>query len=246
MPSETWNVRLATRITENLYLGNGMRVRFPILCSVLIALALAAPSVWAQDGLGRALSDAGKTQSLLNNSLGQRFVAADFDNDMRPDGAVLVDAGQIQGSQLFRIRLYVSSGTDRELTFRSSETALTISVLDVNQDGTPDLVIEQTFTHKRLQVWLNDGHGRFRHARVEDFPSLGEAPRRLKGPAGESCSLVLALPTRTGNDQAALLPHALRVNSSTSDWGAGPGNQQAQSGSLAFHSPRSPPSVLVV
>jgi hypothetical protein len=209
-----------------------------------MALALAAPSVRAQDGLGRALSEAGKTHSLLSSSLGQKFVAADFDNDMRPDGAVLLDAGQLEGRQVFRIRLYISSGTDHELTFQSNETALTISALDVNQDGTPDLVVEQVFTHKRLQVWLNDGHGRFRQARVEDFPSFGEAPCHLKGPAGESCSLVLALPTRNGNDQAALVLQILRLNASSSNWRTRPSNQQAQSGSLAFHSPRSPPSFL--
>ncbi|MGA9585481.1 MAG: VCBS repeat-containing protein [Terracidiphilus sp.] len=218
-----------------------MKVRFPFLCFVSITLALAAPSAWAQSGLRRALADAGKTQDLLGGSLGQKFVAADFDNDMRPDAAVLLEAGQIDGKQVFRIRLYVSSGTDRDLTFRSTETALAISALDVNQDGTPDLVVEQVFTHKRLQVWLNDGHGRFRQARVEDFPSLGESPRRLKAPAGESCGLVLALPTRTGNDQAALLLQVLRFDSSSSDWRARSGNRQAQSGSLAFHSPRSPP-----
>jgi hypothetical protein len=219
-----------------------VRVRSPFLCLVLIALALAAPLVQAQDGLGRALSEAGKTQSLLS-SLGQNFVAADFDNDLRPDGAVLLEADQLEGRQVFRIRLYVSSGTDRELTFQSNETALAISALDVNQDGTPDLVVEQVFTHRRLQVWLNDGHGGFRQVRVEDFPSFGGAPCHLKDPAGESCSLVLALPSRTGNDQAALVLQ-MRFNSSSSNWGTRPGNQQAQSGSLAFHSPRSPPSLL--
>jgi len=221
-----------------------VRVPSPFLCLVLIALALAAPSVRAQDGLSRALSEAGNTQSLLSSSFGQKFVAADFDNDMRLDGAILIDAGQLEGRQVFRIRLYVSSDKVRELTFQSNDTALTISALDVNQDGTPDLIVEQVFTHKRLQVWLNDGHGRFRQARVEDFPSFGEAPCHLKGPAGESCSLVLALPTRIGNDQAALTQQILRFNFSSSNWRMRSGNQQAQSGSLAFHSPRSPPSFL--
>jgi hypothetical protein len=221
-----------------------VRVRSPFLWLLLIALALDARSVRAQDGLGRALSEAGKTQSLLSSSFGQKFVAADVDNAMRPDGAVLLDAGQLEGRQVFRIRLYVSSGTDRELTFQSNETALTISALDVNQDGTPDLVVEQVFTHKRLQVWLNDGRGGFRQARVEDFPSFGEAPCHLKGPFGQSCSLVLALPTRTGNDQSALVLQILRFNSSSPNLKTRPRMQQAQSGSLAFHSPRSPPSLL--
>ena len=217
-------------------------MRSPFLCLTLIALALAAPFVRAQDGLGRALSEIGKTHIL--SSLGQKFVAADFDNDRRPDGAILLDGGQLEGHQVFHIRLFIASDPDRELTFLSNETALTISALDVNQDGTPDLVVEQVFTHKRLQVWLNDGHGRFRQARVEDFPPFSESPCRLKRPGGDPCSLVLALPSRTGNDHAALILRVLRFSSSSSNWRIRPGNQPTQPGSLAFHSPRSPPPYL--
>jgi hypothetical protein len=190
------------------------------------------------------LSEAGRSHNLLNSSLGQKFVAADFDNDRRPDGAVLLDAVQLEGQQLFRIRLYIASGQDRELTFQSNETALAISALDVNQDGLPDLIVEQVFTHKRLQVWLNDGHGRFRQARVEDFPPFSEAPCRLKDPTSEACGLVLALPSRPGNDHAALILQVLRFDSSSSHWRMPPDNQRAQSGSLAFHSPRSPPAFI--
>jgi hypothetical protein len=193
--------------------------------------------------LGRAFSEAGKTRNLLGNSLGRKFVAADFDNDQRPDGAILLGGEQLEGHQLFRIRVY-TAGQDRELTFQSNETALAISALDVNQDGLPDLVVEQIFTHKRLQVWLNDGHGRFRQARVEDFPPFNEAPCQVKGPTDEGCGLELALPSRPGNDHAALILQVLRFNSSPSHWRRRPDNQQAQSGSLAFHSPRSPPASL--
>ncbi|MGA8741997.1 MAG: VCBS repeat-containing protein [Terracidiphilus sp.] len=190
------------------------------------------------------MSEAGKTRNLLSNSLGQKFVAADFDNDQRPDGAVLLDAGQLEGRELFRIRLYIAASQDRELTFQSNEKALAISAPDVNQDGLPDLVVEQVFTHKRLQVWLNDGHGRFRQVRVEDFPPSGEAPCRLKNPTGEPCGLVLALPSRSGNDHAALILQVLRFDSSSSLWRIQSTNRQTQFGSLAFHSPRSPPAFL--
>ena len=220
-----------------------MRICSPFLCLTLIALALAAPFGRAQGGLGRALSAIGKTHGL--SSLGQKFVAADFDNDRRPDGAILLDGGQREGRQVFHIRLFIASDPDRELTFQSNETPLAISALDVNRDGTPDLVVEQVFTHKRLQVWLNDGHGRFRQARVEDFPPFSEAPCRLKRPAGEPCSLMLALPSRTGNDHVALIQQVLRFSSSSSNWRIRAGAQRIQSGSLAFHSPRSPPPFLL-
>lgn len=175
-----------------------------------------------------------------------KLVTADFDDDSRPDGAVLLDAEQLQGRQLFRIRLHITSGQDSELTFQSNETGLAISALDVNQDGVPDLVVEQVFTHKRLQVWLNDGHGRFRPARVEDFPLCADAPCRWKSPfEGQSC-FVLALPTRTGNDQAIQLLRVLSFASSSSRWRVASEPRRIQCGSLAFHSPRSPPALLAL
>lgn len=175
-----------------------------------------------------------------------KLVTADFDDDSRPDGAVLLDAEQLQGRQLFRIKLHITSGQDSELTFQSNETGLAISALDVNQDGVPDLVVEQVFTHKRLQVWLNDGHGRFRPARVEDFPLCADAPCRWKSPfEGQSC-FVLALPTRTGNDQAIQFLKVLSFASSSSRWRVASEPRRIQCGSLALHSPRSPPALLAL
>ncbi len=221
-----------------------VRIRSPFLCMALTAFLLAAPCALAQDGLRGALSEVGGTRSLLRDPLGLNIAAADFDNDERPDGAVLLNGGQLRGRQSFRIRLHVTATQDRELTFQSNETELALSALDVNQDGLPDLVVEQVFTHKRLQVWLNDGNGRFRQARVEDFPPFIEAPCKWNAPDGEPGSLVLALPSRSGDNHADLLLRALRFNSSSSNWRKRSGSQRIQSGTFALYSPRSPPLVL--
>ena len=219
------------------------------ICSLFLrldvfTLVLAAASVRAQDGLERASSEARKTHNLLSSSLGLKFIAADFDNDPQPGGAVLLDAGKLEGrQQVFRVKLRIASGPDRELTFQSIETALTILALDVNQDGMLDLIVKQVFTHKRLQVWLNDGHGRFRPARVEDFPPWSEAPCCWKSSIEEPGCLILAIPSRTGNDHAAPMLRIQSFNSSSSHWRIWLASQQAQAGSLAFHSPRSPPSL---
>jgi hypothetical protein len=174
----------------------------------------------------------------------QNLVAADFDNDQRPDGAVLLDAGELEGRQLFRIRLHFTARQDCELTFQSNETALAISARDVNQDGVPDLVVEQVFTHKRLQVWLNDGHGSFRPARAEDFPAATDAPCHLRSPIAAQGCFILALPSRTGNDHSIQILEGVRYDSSSSHWRLRSELRQSQAGSLAFHSPRSPPALL--
>jgi hypothetical protein len=194
----------------------------------------------AQDGLSGALSDAG-TQ-LFRGSFGQPLAAADFDNDQRPDGAILLTAGEFEGRRLFQIRLHVSAGTNHELTFESNETALAIATTDVNRDGVPDLVVEQVFSRKRIQVWLNDGHGKFRPARVEDFPTSTQVPSGWRLPFQQGTEIALALPTRTGNDHAIQILEVLRSVSSSSHWRVRTRPDHARAGSVAFPFPRPPPA----
>lgn len=180
-----------------------MKVRSLYLGIVLGALILAMPYLRAQDGLAGALSRHEATRNLLHAEFEQRLVATDFDNDKRPDGAVLLDAGQIRGQETFRIELHLTAGNDSSLNFESNEPMLGVSALDVNQDGSPDIVVEQAFTHRRLHVWLNDGHGSFRAARVEDFPSTGrDGPYKfeLPSPGPDYPSLYFA--SKLGSDHA--------------------------------------------
>jgi hypothetical protein len=179
---------------------------------------------------------------LLHGTLAQTLAMADFDNDQRPDGAVLLNAGELlPGGQLFRIRLHFTAAQNQDLLFQSNETGLTISALDVNQDGSPDLVVEQVLTHKRLGIWLNDGHGRFRPARVEDFPGSTDAPGSWKVRLqGEEC-MVLALPSKTGNDLPVSIVELLRDQSSSSNGRNRSRVPFTQTGRLAFESPRAPP-----
>jgi len=194
-----------------------MKARSLIISVVLAALAPAAPSLWAQDGLGGALSRLGTTRSFLHEPYEQRVAAADFDNDQKPDGAVLFDTGLFGGQKTFRIELHVTATNNSDLIFESSEPALAISTLDINQDGAPDIVIEQPITHKRLHVWLNDGHGSFKRARIEDFPSPNsDRPYRLGAPSLEQENPALCLPSKFGTELAVVKAAALSSSSSTS------------------------------
>src|SRR5262249_43014160 len=135
-----------------------------------ISVVLAGRCLWAQDGIKGALSPANLASPLnLSNPFGRTLAVADFDDDHKLDGAVLVDSGRLQGQNTFRIDLHLSKSNDSELRFESAEMALAIEALDVNEDGATDVVIEQTFSHQRLYVWLNDGHGAFHSGRIEGF-----------------------------------------------------------------------------
>ena len=135
-----------------------------ILFSMLV---LCLPALRAQDGLQGGLTRQGLSPWALVGFEDQ-LVAADFDNDNRPDAAILLPAGLLNGQRCFRIELHVTSGRNHAITFFSSENGLTISALDINRDGAPDIVIEREFTHERLQIFLNDGHGNFHKAGSKD------------------------------------------------------------------------------
>ena len=184
-----------------------MKARSLALKIVVAALALTASSLWAQDGLEGALSRPNlASPSDIATPFRQTLAAADFDGDNKPDGAVLVDDGWIRqqpGSR--RIELHFTGRGNADLTFESNEAELAVSALDVNRDGATDIVVEQPFTHKRLQIWLNDGRGGFRKVRSEDFPSAdaGNYPR-LGSPSQPPEGSTLCLPPQRGSEIALL------------------------------------------
>ena len=195
-----------------------MKARTFIPRFMLATLSLIAPSLCAQDGLGGALSRLGSAGSLLKEPFEQRLAAEDFDNDQKPDGALLLNTGQFQGQKTFRIELHVTARNNSELSFESNETALAITSSDVNQDGAPDIVIEQSFTHKRLHVWLNDGHGSFHKTCLGDFPSMGrEGPDKLRAPFLEQEYPAFYLPSRVDSERIVVKAAATSFDSSVSD-----------------------------
>jgi len=217
-------------------------MRSPITRLLIVLLALAAPSLWAQDGLRGALERREANTQLLRDSLGQGVAAADFDRDQEPDGALLLHADS--GRPGFRIELHVTAGVNRELTFESNETALSISVRDLNRDGTPDIVVEQIFTHKRVAIWLNDGHGSFNTAKSEDFPSETESPGSLKSLCPAVDSLPPYLASRWNSDYAIQGSLASRQNTDSQPWSFWLKLHTVADGPRAPDSARAPPRFL--
>lgn len=223
---------------------NPMQLRSPFAKSFLLLIAFVAPCLLAQDGLRGALSHSVNSGEIGSSSLGSMLVAADFDNDQKPDGALLIDVGILGSQRMYRVELHLSAGESGDLAFAASDPALTISAQDVNQDGAPDLIVEQAFTHKRVQIWLNDGHGRFRQARVADFPAAPDAPCRWRAAnPSETCPAV-GLPSRFETHQAAQLFETLRLNSSSSRWRVRQQRHSLNGIISTSDSPRAPPMSL--
>jgi len=147
-----------------------MKIRDSMVGVLLFFALLALPALKAQDGLQGALSVGSPTARAFAERSPQ-VAAADFDNDQKPDGALLLEAGFLNGKRAFRIELHITGGTNDAISFTSSDPGLAISAVDVNWDGEPDIVVEKAFTHERVQVFLNDGHGSFHRARTGDYPA---------------------------------------------------------------------------
>ena len=178
-----------------------MKIRQSIFGFLMFLALITAPAVKAQDGLLGAFSIADPRGASLPGHAPQ-LAAADFDNDQKPDGALLREAGLLNGERAFRIELHVTAGSNNSITFSSDESGLSISALDVNRDGSPDLIIERAFTHERLQIFLNDGHGGFHQVRAEDYPSSDPSAPAWHARRAQ-LHPVFALPVSRGSDAGA-------------------------------------------
>jgi len=152
-------------------------VRSLIRSIAIFVMFSVAAALHAQDGLSEALARVSSSSNLSSGLFGPSLVTADFNHDSHPDGAVLV-----RGRNTSRIEVHFRFQRVSQITFASNFPALAISALDVNHDGSPDLVIEDPFSNRRLFIWLNDGYGSFRAARVDDFPDSNDERHRASGP----------------------------------------------------------------
>jgi len=164
-----------------------------------LLMAWAAPSLYAQDGVKGALYQAKVT------SLEGSLAVADFDNDQKPDGAVLVSSAGLYSSNNIRIELHLTGHQNTQLSFQSSQTRLEIVAFDIDHDGDTDLVVQQAFTHQRVNVWINDGNGSFHEGQLQDYssPVLG-ARESVNLPSSQPQGPALGLPSNRGFEIATL------------------------------------------
>jgi len=213
-----------------------------LLLSILLSiLVIGVPSIWAQDGIRGALSQRTVRARFLS-TLDQQVIVADFDNDQKPDGAVLLEAGQTNDERSFKIELHLTGRRNTTIIFSSMESLPTISALDVNRDGAMDIVVEKAFTHGRLQVYLNDGHGAFQKASSKTLYVPDDAGPLWRSRVDVQNLPALFLPATSGFDVADR--SAVAVDFKADPIGFCPKVLVAKCGARAPSSSRAPPSPL--
>jgi hypothetical protein len=138
---------------------------------------------------------------------GPTLALADFDGDDKPDGAILLQSDVSRGQGNFELELHFTGRSNTDIKFQSPEPSVTVEALDIDHDGDIDLVIEQSLTRKRLQVWINDGHGNFERGRMEDFPSVVVPIRDKVGSSERLEPSVLSLPSQRGFESMLVACH---------------------------------------
>jgi hypothetical protein len=143
--------------------------------TLITLLLLGVSALRAQDGAEGVLSHLRRTSPVagpISPFSNPKIAIADFDGDDKPDGAVLLESNPFLGSGNFQLELHLTSHKNANINFQSRELDISVAAIDIDHDGDVDIVVQQSVTHKGLQVWINDGHGNFEKGRIEDFPSV--------------------------------------------------------------------------
>lgn len=160
---------------------------------VVLLVVSVVSTLHAQDGLRDAFLRLDSTPVFYSKIVGPAIATADFNHDTHPDGAVL-----FRNNNTFQIEVHYRFQRVSRITFASNLPTLAISAFDVNNDGHPDLVVEEPFSHQRLFVWLNDGSGSFHAARAEDYQGASEGSgHMLAESSGNPQGQAIAVPGKS-------------------------------------------------
>jgi len=123
---------------------------------------------------------------------------------------------------VYEVRFSVSGLAPRSVSFESAQSALTVSIRDVDHDNDLDVVVSEVLSRVVTNVWLNDGHGHFTRAAPAAEPAQLEAAAALAGRSIDDTALGATTGTRTVVDLifAGFAPAAVRPSLSVAQSGS--------------------------
>jgi hypothetical protein len=126
------------------------------------------------------------------------WAAADFDGDKSVDVA-RVKIGRA-GNRILAspVDLFPFCRNSAPPIFRSSlDAGLVLTVRDVDADHDPDLILRKPFAAKALNVWLNDGKGRFTETAPSTTSGTDPNPLGMASPVSRIHQLAAASSPKT-------------------------------------------------
>ena len=169
---------------------------------IVVALVL----IYAGVPRSAAAAERGKTQLSLGTA-GMPFAwstaVADLDSDHKLDFAIADRTGHSTEGYNYRLKLALSREGNQTFQFRSTDSALNISIIDLDNDTDLDIVLTHALSGEIAGVWINNGSGAFHQGNASEFP-LGVLNLHEKAIAASGNATVLSatLPNRknTGGD----------------------------------------------
>jgi hypothetical protein len=155
---------------------------------VLAALNATAHRVRAGSDTTRPIVGARTTSAFRLGTAGRPFAwstaIGDLNADGRPDYVIADRIGRGASGFEYEVELSISGLASQSVTFDSRESALAVSLRDVDDDQDLDVVVSSELSPTVVRVWLNDGRGAFAAAASTGTSSDWHAGPSVAGDAG--------------------------------------------------------------
>src|SRR5215471_15396997 len=102
-------------------------------------------------------------------TFGWSTAIAKLDSDEKLDFAIADRIGNAISGYNYRLQLALSEAGNQIFHFRSADSALKVSILDLDDDADLDVVLTHALSGEIAGVWLNNGEGGFHQASTNDF-----------------------------------------------------------------------------
>ncbi|SRR5712691_951887 len=166
MPQSDWGVR---RRAEHACVTRWLLV---LLCLIAQRAPDASRGFVRLDGTSPA--DAARSSNLRLGTAARPFAWAtatgDLNYDGTPDHAVADRLGRDASGFEYELQVSITGVGSQSVRFDSPESALDVSLRDIDHDDDLDVVVSAMFSPAPARVWLNDGAGRFHEADVRALP----------------------------------------------------------------------------
>jgi len=126
----------------------------------------------------------------------------DLNADGRLDYVIADRIGRGASGFEYALELSISGLASQSVTFDSRESALAISLHDVDHDQDLDVVVSSALSPTVVRVWLNDGRGAFAEAASTRLPGDWRAGPSLAGDADADQTMVAESVSGRADDAA--------------------------------------------